>query len=162
MPGESYGWRSLAGYSPWACKELDTTIACTNAIWKGSRASILHDLLLILTASLQAGLVGPFNSWGNWGSERWGKLPGSPWKLSWGGDLKCWSQSSRAFQATKGPVLCAPWEDLFSLGLCLTMSLGPALAGHWASACPSVQGAGGPDMPWGWWFWNHRGSGCSS
>lgn len=26
------------------------------------------------------------------------------------------------------------------------MSLGPALAGHWTSACPSVQGAGGPDV----------------
>ena len=110
----------------------------------------------------RAGLAGPFYSWGNWASERWGKLPGSPWKLSWGGDLKCWSQSARAFQATKDPVLFAPWEDLISLGLCLTMSLGPALAGNWTSACASVQGAGGPDVPWGWWCWNHRGSGCSS
>ena len=25
LPGESYGPRSLAGYSPWGCKELDTT-----------------------------------------------------------------------------------------------------------------------------------------
>ena len=25
LPGKSYGWRSLAGYSPWGCKELDTT-----------------------------------------------------------------------------------------------------------------------------------------
>ena len=25
MPGESHGQRSLAGYSPWGCKELDTT-----------------------------------------------------------------------------------------------------------------------------------------
>ena len=25
LPGESYGRRSLAGYSPWARKELDTT-----------------------------------------------------------------------------------------------------------------------------------------
>ena len=23
--GESHGWRSLAGYSPWGCKESDTT-----------------------------------------------------------------------------------------------------------------------------------------
>ena len=25
MPGESHGQRSLAGYSPWGLKELDTT-----------------------------------------------------------------------------------------------------------------------------------------
>ena len=25
LPGKSHGWRSLVGYSPWVCKELDTT-----------------------------------------------------------------------------------------------------------------------------------------
>ena len=25
LPGKVHGWRSLAGYSPWGCKELDTT-----------------------------------------------------------------------------------------------------------------------------------------
>ena len=25
LPGEFHGQRSLVGYSPWACKELDTT-----------------------------------------------------------------------------------------------------------------------------------------
>ena len=25
LPGESYGQRSLVGYSPWGCKESDTT-----------------------------------------------------------------------------------------------------------------------------------------
>ena len=25
LPGESHGWRSLVGYSPQGCKELDTT-----------------------------------------------------------------------------------------------------------------------------------------
>ena len=25
FPGESHGQRSLVGYSPWGCKELDTT-----------------------------------------------------------------------------------------------------------------------------------------
>ena len=25
LPGESHGWRSLMGYSPWGCKELDMT-----------------------------------------------------------------------------------------------------------------------------------------
>jgi len=27
LPGESYGQGSLAGYSPWGCKESDTTEA---------------------------------------------------------------------------------------------------------------------------------------
>ena len=27
LPGESHGQRSLAGYSPWGCTELDTTDA---------------------------------------------------------------------------------------------------------------------------------------
>ena len=25
LPGESHGWRSLVGYSPWGCKESDRT-----------------------------------------------------------------------------------------------------------------------------------------
>ena len=25
LPGKFHGWRSLVGYSPWGCKELDTT-----------------------------------------------------------------------------------------------------------------------------------------
>ena len=30
MPGESHGQRSLAGYSPWSCKESDTTERLTH------------------------------------------------------------------------------------------------------------------------------------
>ena len=25
LPGKSHGWRTLAGYSPWGCKESDMT-----------------------------------------------------------------------------------------------------------------------------------------
>ena len=25
LPGKSHGWRSLVGYSPWGCKEVDTS-----------------------------------------------------------------------------------------------------------------------------------------
>jgi len=28
LPGKSHGWRSLVGYSPWGCKESDTTSQC--------------------------------------------------------------------------------------------------------------------------------------
>ena len=31
LPGESHGQRSLAGYSPWSCRELDTTEATEHA-----------------------------------------------------------------------------------------------------------------------------------
>ena len=31
MPGESHGQRSLVGYSPWDCKESDTTEATEQA-----------------------------------------------------------------------------------------------------------------------------------
>ena len=31
LPGESYGQSSLAGYSPWGCKEADTTEATQHA-----------------------------------------------------------------------------------------------------------------------------------
>ena len=31
LPEESYGWRSLEGYSPWGCKELDTTDQLNNS-----------------------------------------------------------------------------------------------------------------------------------
>ena len=35
LPGKFHGWRSLVGYSPWGCKELDTT-------------ELLHSLLVII------------------------------------------------------------------------------------------------------------------
>ena len=30
LPGKSHGWRSLVGYSPWGCKELDMTECLNN------------------------------------------------------------------------------------------------------------------------------------
>ena len=35
LPGESHGQRSLAGYSPWGCKELDTTEVTEHAHVQG-------------------------------------------------------------------------------------------------------------------------------
>ena len=37
LPGDSCGQRNLAGYSPWDCKELDTT----EATWNSALASIV-------------------------------------------------------------------------------------------------------------------------
>ena len=33
LPGEFHGQRSLAGYSPWGCKELDTTEQLTLSLF---------------------------------------------------------------------------------------------------------------------------------
>ena len=33
LPGKFHGWRSLEGYSPWDCKELDTTEQLTYYVW---------------------------------------------------------------------------------------------------------------------------------
>ena len=33
LPGESHGWRSLVGYSPWGRKESDTTERLTYTVW---------------------------------------------------------------------------------------------------------------------------------
>ena len=42
LPGKSHGQRSLVGYSPWGCRELDTT-------------KHTHTLMLIYTVCLQGG-----------------------------------------------------------------------------------------------------------
>ena len=42
LPGESHGQRSLAGYSPWGCKELDTTEWLRIA---GQGAGVSHKLM---------------------------------------------------------------------------------------------------------------------
>ena len=40
LPGKSHGWRSLVGYSPWVCKESDTTewlhfLSFCSSLWRG-------------------------------------------------------------------------------------------------------------------------------
>ena len=34
LPGKSHGQRSLAGYSPWGCKELDMTEQLSSTSWR--------------------------------------------------------------------------------------------------------------------------------
>ena len=50
LPGESHGQRSLAGYSPWGCKESDTTEATQQA-----RTHVLSTYCVLVTL-LSAGL----------------------------------------------------------------------------------------------------------
>ena len=46
LPGKSYGWRSLVGYSPWGHKESDTTeqLSLTHSLTASSRSSHIHTL----------------------------------------------------------------------------------------------------------------------
>ena len=37
LPGEPHGQRSLTGYSPWGCKESDTTEQLTRCVHFGTR-----------------------------------------------------------------------------------------------------------------------------
>ena len=49
LPGELHGQRSLAGYSPWGCRELDTTEQLTHTAQLSLR---LHSSATILTTIL--------------------------------------------------------------------------------------------------------------
>ena len=53
LPGEFYGQKSLAGYSPWGCKESDTTERLTlstlsKALRKSNFTRLLHQHLLFM------------------------------------------------------------------------------------------------------------------
>ena len=39
MPGEFHGQRSLAGYSPWGCKESDTTEQLTLSLYTNGKSN---------------------------------------------------------------------------------------------------------------------------
>ena len=45
LPGESHGQRSLEGYSPWSCKESDTTGHILCQIFMGSNVPLQQDSL---------------------------------------------------------------------------------------------------------------------
>ena len=45
-PGESHGQRSLAGYSPWGCKELDTTVWLTLSCFHLEKGMVTHSRIL--------------------------------------------------------------------------------------------------------------------
>ena len=61
LPGESHGQRSLAGYSPWGCKELDMTerLTQTHTLYSKSKPNMVHvakvKVLAGLCSFLEAG-----------------------------------------------------------------------------------------------------------
>ena len=58
LPGKSHGQRSLASYSPWGCKELDTAERLNNT----NNSIIIHYVHLYITSSLfiSCGFLGFF------------------------------------------------------------------------------------------------------
>ena len=44
LPGESHGWRSLVGYSPWDHKELDTTEQLPFPFWRKKQLKERRDI----------------------------------------------------------------------------------------------------------------------
>ena len=61
LPGKSHGQRSLASYSPWGCKELDTAERLNNT----NNSIIIHYVHLYITSSLfiSCGFLGFFFSY---------------------------------------------------------------------------------------------------
>ena len=49
LPGESHKQRSLAGYSPWCCKEFDMTKQLTLRIFKTIRSNILNEYSFVFS-----------------------------------------------------------------------------------------------------------------
>ena len=64
LPGEFHGWRSLAGYSPWGHKELDTAERLTLSLPK---ALIL---LSISNSSVRLVVRFQYKNWGAIGKQR--------------------------------------------------------------------------------------------
>ena len=56
LPGESHGQGSLTSYSPWSCKESDTTEACTHLVQACSALSALGWRLAASASSLHSAL----------------------------------------------------------------------------------------------------------
>ena len=58
LPGKSHGQRSLASYSPWGCKELDTA----ERLYNTNNSIIIHYVHLYITSSLfiSCGFLGFF------------------------------------------------------------------------------------------------------
>ena len=53
LPGESYGQRSMVGYSPWGCKQSDTTeaTACSHLCWNSVMTDLIFSHLCLIYSS---------------------------------------------------------------------------------------------------------------
>ena len=61
MPGESHGWRSLAGYSPWGCNESGMTVQLTLYDFSHTTRYLSKEVWVFFVASSFAGVVHSFS-----------------------------------------------------------------------------------------------------
>ena len=47
LPGQSHGWRSLAGCSPWGRKESDMTERTAHAYWLNGNRNVVRTTILL-------------------------------------------------------------------------------------------------------------------
>ena len=134
MPGESQGQRSLVGYSPWGCKEVDTTEQLTHTHIHTHTHT--HDLSsqpgVEPTPSALEGEVlttGPPGKSQDWLSHirgrrdtrrEWGPVQG---KVKWGLTERRQPSSSPMENSHQKPSLPTPWSWTSSLQDCAKINL---------------------------------------
>ena len=76
LPGESHGQRNLVGYSPWGCRELDTTKATQHIQYFWKWADLLLGIILGVKISQSDSLLSFYYMDPLW---RPGRSSSSPW-----------------------------------------------------------------------------------
>ena len=112
MPGEFHGQRSLVGYSPWVCKQLDTTEQLTKP-WAGIKVSFIAQL--VKKSACNAGDLGSIPGLGRSPGEGNGNplqysCLKNPWTEEPGGLQSMGSQVGHD-SATKPPPPICRWRS---------------------------------------------------
>ena len=97
LPGESHGQRSLVGYSPWRCKELDTTawlsrifiFVCTGSLLLCTAWFSKFSSFTTLSCGAQASHCGGFSCCGAQALGTWASVDAAQ------GLISCWFSSRR-------------------------------------------------------------------
>ena len=97
LPGESHGQRSLVGYSPWRCKELDTTawlsrifiFVCTVSLLLCTAWFSKLSRFTTLSCGAQPSLCGGFSCCGAQALGTWASVDAAQ------GLISCWFSSRR-------------------------------------------------------------------
>ena len=85
LPGKSHGQRSLAGYSPWGCKELDMTKPTCARVHRG-RENLSSGSCVLWGLIFSIGVNAPTL----WAGQVW--APGGPCNISCGSTNWAWTQ----------------------------------------------------------------------
>ena len=118
LPGISYGQRSLVGYSPWGCKELDITV------WLTLYTYIYLCVLLLLFSYpvVQRTRWLDGTGWDGWMDEMvgWHKFDQTPGYSEEQGSLECYTSWGR-----KELDMTCDWTAFFPLNIVMWLNSGP-------------------------------------